>query len=110
MALVYVYMSMMGAMADINEAATAHYFLLAGVICIIFHMGFCVLGAKLFRVDVHLTAIASVACIGGAASSPIVAAYHRKELVPVSILLALMGYALGNYLGWLAAVLCKMVY
>ena len=110
MALVYVYMSMMGAMADINEAATAHYFLLAGLICIICHMGFCVLGAKLFRVDVHLTAIASVACIGGAASSPIVAAYHRKELVPVSILLALMGYALGNYLGWLAAVLCKMVY
>lgn len=110
MALVYVYMSMMGAMADIHQAATAHYFLLAGVICIVFHVGFCVLGAKLFRVDVHLTAIASVACIGGAASSPIVAAYHRKELVPVSILLALMGYALGNYLGWLAAVLCKLVY
>jgi uncharacterized membrane protein len=110
MALVYVYMSMMGAMADIHEAATAHYFLLAGLICILCHMGFCLLGARLFRVDIHLTAIASVACIGGAASSPIVAAYHRKELVPVSILLALTGYALGNYLGWLAAVLCRLVY
>jgi uncharacterized membrane protein len=109
MALVYVYMSMMGAMADLREAASAPYFLLAGLVCIVFHMVFCLLGAKIFRTDVHLTAIASVACIGGAASSPIVAAYHRKELVPVAILLALLGYALGNYLGWLAAVLCKLV-
>ena len=40
---------------------------------------------------------------------PVVAAYHRKELVPVSILLALIGYALGNYIAYAAAVLCKMV-
>ena len=109
MALVYVYMSMMGAMADIHQAAEAPFFLIAGVICMITHVGFVVLGAKLFRVDVHLTAIASIACIGGAASSPVVAAYHRKELVPVAILLALFGYALGNYLGWLAAVLCRFI-
>ena len=57
----------------------------------------------------RLTAIASIASIGGAASSPVVAAYHRKDLVPVAILLALFGYALGNYLGWLAAVLCRLV-
>jgi len=98
-----------GAMADIHQAAEAPFFLIAGVICMITHIGFVVLGAKLFRVDVHLTAIASIACIGGAASSPVVAAYHRKELVPVAILLALFGYALGNYLGWLAAVLCRLI-
>ncbi len=109
MALVYVYMSMMGAQADISQAATAPFFMLAGLITITIHLVFVVLGAKLFRVDVHLTAIASVASIGGAASSPIVANYHRKELVPVAILLALFGYALGNYLGWLAAVLCRLV-
>lgn len=109
MALVYVYMSMMGAMADITQAATAPFFLIAGAITITFHMGMCMLAAKLFRTDVHMTAIASVASIGGAASSPVVAAYHRKELVGVAILLALFGYALGNYLGWLAAVLCRMV-
>jgi uncharacterized membrane protein len=109
MALVYVYMSMMGAMADISQAATAPYFLIAGVICMVTHVIFVVAGAKIFRVDVHLTAIASVASIGGAASSPVVAAYHRKELVAVAILLALFGYALGNYLGYLAAVLCRLV-
>jgi uncharacterized membrane protein len=107
MALVYVYLSMIGAQADIHEAASAPYFLLAGLLCIILHVFFCVLAAKLFRVDVQMTAIASVACIGAAASAPVVAAYHRKELVPVSILLALVGYALGNYLGLAAAYGCR---
>ncbi len=70
-------------------------------------MLFVVIAARLFRTDVHLTAIASVAAIGGAASAPVVAAYHKKELVPVSIILALGGYALGNYLGLLAAYGCR---
>ena len=107
MALVYVYLSMIGAQADIREAASAPYFLIAGVICIVLHLVFCVIAARIFRVDVHLTAVASVAAIGGAASAPVVAAYHRKELVPVAILLALVGYALGNYLGLLAAYGCR---
>ncbi len=107
MALVYVYLSMIGAQANIREAAAAPYFMLAGIICIALHLVLCVLAARIFRVDVHLTAVASVAAIGGAASAPVVAAYHRKELVPVSILLALIGYALGNYLGLLAGYGCR---
>lgn len=107
MALVYTYLSMIGAQADIRQAASAPYFLLAGLVCIVLHALFVVLAAKLLRTDVHLTAIASVAAIGGAASAPVVAAYHKKELVPVSIILALGGYALGNYLGLLAAYGCR---
>jgi uncharacterized membrane protein len=107
MALVYVYLSMIGAQADIRQAADAPYFLIAGLLCIIFHLGLVLLSARIFRVDVHLAAVASVAAIGGAASAPVVAAYHRKELVPVSILLALVGYALGNYLGLIAAYGCR---
>ncbi len=107
MALVYTYLSMIGAQADIGQIASAPYFMLAGIICMIVHLIFCVLAARLFKVDIHLTVIASVAAIGGAASAPVVAAYHRKELVPVAILLALIGYALGNYLGLLAAYGCR---
>jgi len=109
MALVYVYLSMIGAQADIRQAASAPYFMLAGLVCIIVHLALVVLGARIFRVDVHLAAIASVAAIGGAASAPVVAAYHRKQLVPVAILLALVGYALGNYLGLLAAYACRWI-
>ena len=109
MALVYVYLSMIGAQADIREAASAPYFLIAGVICIVLHLVLVVLAARIFRIDVHMAAIASVAAIGGAASAPVVAAYHRKQLVPVAILLALVGYALGNYLGLAAAYGCRLM-
>ena len=61
-------------------------------------------GLSLF---IELPLMGHVAAIGGAASAPVVASYHRKELVPVAIILALGGYALGNYLGILAAYGCK---
>lgn len=109
MALVYVYLSMIGAQADIREAASAPYFLIAGVVCILLHLVLVVVAARIFRVDVHLAAVASVAAIGGAASAPVVASYHRKQLVPVAIILALVGYALGNYLGIAAAYGCRWV-
>ena len=59
--------------------------------------------------DVHSAAIASAANVGGAASAPVVAAYHRASLVPVAILMALIGYALGNYLALLTAQLARWV-
>ena len=59
------------------------------------------------RVDVHSVAIASAANIGAAASAPIVAAHHKPSLVPVSILMALLGYAMGNYLAPLTGYLAK---
>jgi uncharacterized membrane protein len=61
------------------------------------------------RVDVHSTAIASAANIGGAASAPVVAAHHNEKLVPASILMALMGYAIGTYAASIAAWLCSLL-
>jgi len=73
------------------------------------HFLFIVLAARLLRVDVSMAAVASVAAVGGAASAPVAAGFHREELVPVSIMLALIGYALGNYLGVGTAYLCHLL-
>ena len=83
-------------------------FVLVAFSLIFVHGLFCVAGAWLFRVDINSVAIASAANIGGAASAPIVAAYHRPGLVPVSILMALLGYAMGNYLAPLTGQLARM--
>jgi uncharacterized membrane protein len=110
MALVYLFVANMGARADIsNLAGHAPYFLIGAYIWIFIHGGFCILGARIFHVDIHSTAIASAANIGGAASAPVVAAYHNEKLVPVSILMALIGYAIGNYGAFAAAWLCYLV-
>ncbi len=108
-ALIYIFVAGMGARATIEGFGQAPAFLLGAFIWIFIHGAFCLLGAKLFRVDVHSVAIASAANIGAAASAPIVAAFHRPSLVPVSVLMALIGYALGNYLAPVAAHLARIV-
>jgi uncharacterized membrane protein len=107
-AMIYVFVAGMGARATIDGFGQAPAFLLGAFIWIFIHGAFCLAGARLFRVDVHSAAIASAANIGAAASAPIVAAFHRPSLVPVSILMALIGYALGNYLAPLAGHLARM--
>lgn len=106
MTFVYISMTMIGASADLRNLAGVQFFLLAGVLCILVHFLFIIIGAKLFRVDVSMAAVSSVASVGGAASAPVAAGFHREDLVPVSIMLALIGYGLGNYLGVLTAQIC----
>jgi len=107
-ALVYVFVAGMGARASVAGLAEAPAFVLGAFIWISIHGLFCLAGAWIFRVDVHSVAIASAANIGAAASAPIVAAHHRPNLVPASVLMALLGYALGNYLAPLTGQLARI--
>jgi uncharacterized membrane protein len=111
MVIIYVYVARVGATMNLGEIdlnQTAGFVAMAYV-WIAIHGVFVLAGAWLFRVDVHTLAIASAANIGGAASAPIVAAYHRESLVPASILMALIGYALGNYLAILTGRLAQLM-
>ena len=110
MALVYLFVARMGARADLsNLSGAVFWFLLGAYIWIFIHGAVLLAAARLFRVDVHTAAIASAANIGGAASAPIVAAYHKPSLVSVSILMALLGYAVGNFAAFGAGYLCRWV-
>jgi len=111
MALVYLFVARMGAIADLSRLdSSILWFLLGAYIWIFIHGFFLVGAARLFKVDVHTTAIASAANIGGAASAPIVAAHHNPVLVPVAILMALIGYAIGNPAAIFTGLLCKWVW
>ena len=110
MTLVYLFVARMGAKASVEGLADQAIPFVAGAyLWILIHGLFLLVAARLLRVDVHTAAIASAANIGGAASAPVVAAYHDERLVPVSILMALIGYAVGNYAAFGAAWLCKLV-
>ena len=109
MAILYVFVARMGATASLAGFDQAGWFLVGAAIWITIHGLFCLAGAWLFKVDVHSAAIASAANIGGAASAPVVAAHHRESLVPAAILMALIGYAVGNYLAILTGHLCRIV-
>ncbi|HEX6960579.1 MAG TPA: DUF819 family protein [Lacipirellula sp.] len=110
MALILLFMATMGAKADLSGVANqALPFLAGAAICITVHGLFCFTAAWLLRVDIHTAAIASAANIGGTATATVVAAHHRESLVPAGIMMALIGYAVGNYGGWLAGVLCAWI-
>lgn len=109
MAIIYIFVAGMGARATLDGLSQAPWFVAGAFIWIAIHGAFCLAGSWLFKVDVHSAAIASAANIGGAASAPVVAAYHRPSLVPVSILMALIGYAIGNYLAILTGIMAGRI-
>jgi uncharacterized membrane protein len=110
MALVYLFVARMGAKAIVaGLAGQAVPFVAGAYIWIFIHGAFILVAARVLHIDVHTAAISSAANIGGAASAPVVAAYHDERLVPVSILMALIGYAVGNYAAFFAAYLCSLL-
>ena len=111
MAIIYIYVARVGATMDLSVVDWDKMigFIAMAYVWIAIHGLFILTGAWIFRVDVHTVAIASAANIGGAASAPIVAAHHRETLVPASILMALIGYALGNYLAILTGRVGQLI-
>jgi len=111
MAIIYIYVARVGATMDLSVVDWDKMigFIAMAYVWIMIHGMFILTGAYIFRVDIHTVAIASAANIGGAASAPIVAAHHRETLVPASILMALIGYALGNYLAILTGRIGQLI-
>lgn len=111
LAIIYVYVARVGATMDLSQVDWSSMlgFVAMAYVWIIIHGLFILAGAWIFRVDVHTVAIASAANVGGAASAPVVAAHHRESLVPAAILMALIGYAVGNYLAILTGRLAQLM-
>lgn len=106
--IIYIFVASMGATAMLTGIESIPVILIAGLLINILHLIFTILGAYLFKADISVVAISSAACHGGAASAPVVASFYSEKLVPVAIVLALVGYALGNYMGFIVAKLTHL--
>jgi len=107
--LVYVLVATIGMHMDVTAVMDYPVMFLAGLVWISFH-GLLMFGMlKLLKAPVFFMAVGSQANIGGAASAPVVAAAFHPALAPVGVLLAVLGYALGTYGGYLAAILMQAV-
>ena len=100
--LIFV-VAVMASQSNFSGIATAPLYLLCGVSILAIHAAVMLLAAKLFRFDMYLCGISSLAHIGGVAAAPILAATYSAALVPVAVLLALLGYILGTGFGLLMA-------
>lgn len=108
-AALYLFLTSIGAGADLAGLAAAPALLLAGVIWILIHIVFLLAAARLLQSPLFLVAVGSQANIGGAASAPIVAAAYYEAMAPVGLMMGILGYLVGNYAGLLCAYLLQLV-
>ncbi len=108
-AALYLFLTSIGAKANPAGLAAAPILLLVGALWILVHIGILFLGARLLRAPLFLVAVGSQANIGGVATAPIVAAAYYEGLAPVGVLMAVLGYLVGNYAGLLCAWLLSLL-
>ncbi|MES2518899.1 MAG: DUF819 family protein, partial [Bacteroidota bacterium] len=82
---------------------------LVGIIWMFFHASFTLVAAYFTKAPYFFTAVGSQANVGGAASASVVAAAFHPSLASVGVLLAILGYALGTYLGYLTGLMMQWV-
>lgn len=105
----YLLIAIIGLQLDIRAIKDSPALLLVGSIWLLVHISLLFLSAKLFRIPFFYIAVGSQANIGGAASAPVVAAAFDPKLVPVGVLLAILGYAVGTYGAYVCALLLRLV-
>ena len=108
-AMLYVLIATVGMQMNIGAVFTNPVLFGIGLTWILFH-ALVILGvARLIKAPMFFLAVGSQANIGGAASAPVVAAAFHPSLAPVGVLLAVLGYALGTYGGWVCGQLMRLV-
>lgn len=98
-ALLACIVAVLGSQSSFQGIAAAPVFVLCGLCVLVVHIALLAGTARLFRFDLHLCGIASLAQIGGVASAPLLAATYSTALVPVAVLMAMLGLVLGTGVG-----------
>lgn len=108
-ALLACLVAVLGSQSNFQGMAAAPLFILCAFTVLVIHIVLLVLTARLFRFELSLCGISSLAQIGGVASAPLLAATYSSVLVPVAVLLALLGLILGTGIGlFMATVLSTL--
>lgn len=107
--LLYVLVATIGMQMDLNAIFSNPTFFMVGIIWILFHVTIMLIVAYIIKAPLFFVAVGSQANIGGAASAPIVASAFHPALAPVGVLLAVLGYAVGTYGGYLCGILLQWV-
>ncbi|MBI5691136.1 MAG: DUF819 family protein [Verrucomicrobia bacterium] len=105
--MLYFLVATIGMQMDLRGLLDRPFLFALGAIWICTHGALMLLVARLIRAPVFFMAVGSQANIGGAASAPIVASAFHPALAPVGVLLAVLGYALGTYGGYLVGLILQ---
>jgi uncharacterized membrane protein len=105
----YVLIATIGMQMDLGAVASNPGLFAIGLIWILIHGLMLVLACKWLKIPFFFLAVGSQANVGGSASASVVAAAFHPSLAPVGVLLAILGYAIGTYGGYLTALMMQWV-
>ncbi len=106
--MLYIVIALIASRADLSAMGNAPAWLLTGFIILAIHVIIMIILAKLLKLDIFTSAVASLANIGGTATAPVLAGTYSSALVPVGIIMALLGYVVGTGGGLIVAQLMSM--
>ncbi|WP_234733770.1 DUF819 family protein [Tellurirhabdus bombi] len=104
----YLMIATIGLKMNILAIADHPGLILVGIIWMAFHVLLMILFSRLIRAPYFFLAVGSQACIGGPATAPIIAAAFHPVLAPVGVLMAILGYAVGTYMGYVCGILMQL--
>lgn len=104
----YLMVATIGLKMNILAIADHPGLILVGLIWMLFHVLLMIGFSRLIRAPYFFLAVGSQACIGGPATAPIVAAAFHPVLAPVGVLMAILGYAVGTYMGYVCGILMQL--
>lgn len=105
----YILVATIGMSMDLKALFDNPKFFLVGIIWILTHITIMLIVARIIRAPLFFVAVGSQANIGGAASAPIVAAAFSKYLAPIGVLMAVLGYAVGTYGGYICGLILQFI-
>jgi uncharacterized membrane protein len=107
--MLYLVVALIASRANFSELTDAPLYIVAGFVIIAIHAIIMVIFAKIFKLDLFSLGVASLANIGGVASAPILAGAYNKALIPIGILMAMMGYIVGTFMGLGVASILELI-
>ena len=105
--MLYILVASIGLGMDVSAMVTNPGLFAVGLIWMAVHATLLFTVAKLLRAPLFYMCVGSQANIGGAASAPVIASAFHPSLAPAGVLLAVLGYAVGTYAGWLCALMLQ---
>ncbi len=99
--MMYVFLAVIGAATNMNDILHIGPAVLAFYLVIMFfHLVLMIALAKLFKLDVYEVVVSSAANImGPSVAAPMAASMGQKKLVTPGILVGILGYIIGTFIG-----------
>lgn len=104
----YAVVSLIASTATLVDLVSAPMWVVYGLAILVVHVVLMFLLSKIFHWDLCMDSTASVACIGGSASAPIIATAYDGSFAGIGVLMGVLGAAIGNFMGLGMGALLQM--